>query len=63
MNLPAKQKQRHRERTNVWTPTGKRGWEELGDRDWHICITMYKSVSENLPYSTVLLNCGVGGDS
>ena len=37
MNLPANQKQRHRQRTNVWTTRGKRGWEELGVRDWHIC--------------------------
>ena len=35
---------RHRDtkRTNVWTPQGKTGWDELGDYDWHIHTAMYK---------------------
>ena len=32
------------QRTNVWIPRGKGGWEELGDQDSHIYTTdtMYK---------------------
>ena len=39
MNQFAEQKQRHMQRTNLWTPTGESGgggwwwWDELGDWD------------------------------
>ena len=41
-NLNAKQKERHRYREQTWLPMGERGWDELGDWDWHIYMTTYK---------------------
>ena len=47
MNLFAEQEKRYRD-TNVQikhmnTKQGKGRWDELGDWDWHIYITMYKT--------------------
>ena len=43
MNLPAKQKQRHRCRKQTYGYQGGKGeWDKLGDWDSHIYITVYK---------------------
>ena len=40
INLFAKQKHRHRCRKQMY---GSGKWDDLGDWDWHIYTTMYKT--------------------
>ena len=36
--------ERHKSREQTYGFQGReRGWDELGDWDWHICSTMYKT--------------------
>ena len=42
MNLFTKQKQPHRQKTNLWSPKGKGGGNKLGVWDQQIQTTIYK---------------------
>ena len=54
MNLPTKQKQSHRCRKQSYGyQGGKEGRDKLGDWDWHIHVTKYKTDNKDLLYSTV----------
>ena len=52
MNLFTKQKQTHRQKTNLWLPKGKEGRDKLGVWDQQIQTTIYKINNKDLLQST-----------
>ena len=64
MSLLAKPKYRHRLQNKVMVTMGRsRGWDELGDWDWHIYLHVCSVTQSCLTLATYHMDCSLPGFS